>query len=170
MKVFISSISLIFFIVLSGQSIAQWQFDHQYGMKIKVPNDWNKSSYKDGTDQVYEFASADQTVVIQLRAFASDPSLTVDLLVQVYEEAMMPSGTNRQLLENHTNYNGIPGKQAIYQINEQGTLVNIACFYTIQNGNAYVLTVIIPDQIMAQKETEIKSITQSFTINGFEKK
>lgn len=162
--------NIILLLFISNLCFAQWQVDHQFGMKINVPSDWSKKSYKDGTDQVYEFYSSDGTVAITLRAFAADPSLTMDLLVQVYEQAMMPAGTQRQLYEDFTSYNGIPGKQAVYQVNQQGNLVNIMCFYTIQNGNAYVLTGVIPNQVMGQKEAEIKSVTQSFTINGFERK
>lgn len=164
----ISIFTLLLF--TSNQSMAQWQIDHQYGMKINVPADWSKNSYKDGTDQVYEFYNAEGTVAITLRAFAADPSLSMDMLVQVFEQAMLPQGTQRQLYEDHTSYNGIPGKQAVYQLNQEGTLVSIVCFYAIQNGNAYVLSGIVPNQVMTQNEAEIKSVTQSFTINGFERK
>lgn len=161
---------LLLILFISNIAYGQWQINHQYGMKINVPSDWSKKSYQDGTDQVYEFYSADGLVAVTLRAFSADPALTMDMFVQVFEEAMLPAGTQKQLFEDHISFNGIPGKQAVYQTNQQGALVNIMCFYAIQNGNAYVLTGIAPNDVLQQKSTEIKSVTQSFKINGFERK
>jgi len=156
--------------IITNPIYSQWQIDNQYGMKINVPGDWSKKSYQDGTDQVYEYYSPEGNTAITLRAFSAEPALTMDLLVQVFEQAMMPSGTERQLLENHVSYNGIPGKQAVYRVSDNGVLVSIVCFYAIQNGNAYIVTGIIPNQLLEQKSEELKKITQSFQINGFERK
>lgn len=157
---------LICFLFITSIALSQWQVDQTYGMKINIPSDWSKNSFKDGTDQVYEFYSADQTVAVQLRAFAADPSLTMELLIQVYEQAMLPAAANRLSLNDHTSVQGIPGKQAVYQLNQGGTLISLAAFYVIQKGNAYILTAIIPNEVIEQKSAEIKGVTQSFTING----
>lgn len=171
MKTISKTLAILFLLIFSTHQIfAQWQTDHQYGMKINVPADWSKKSYKDGTDQVYEFYNAEGNVAITLRAFVADPSLTMDLLVQVFEQAMLPSGTQRLSLEDHLSYNGIPGKQAVYRVDDGGVLISIVCFYAIQNGNAYIVTGIIPNQLLEQKSEELKSITQSFQINGFQRK
>jgi len=159
---------LISFIFIASSAFSQWQVDQKYGMKINIPSDWSKKSYQDGTDQVYEFYSADQTVAVQLRAFSADPSLTLELLIQVYEQAMIPAGANRLSLNDHTSVNGIPGKQGVYQLNQGGTIISLAAFYVIQKGNAYVLTAIIPNEVLEKKSVEVKSVTQSFQINGFE--
>ncbi len=146
---------------------AQVKHDIQYGFAINIPPNWSQKSYMDGTDKVYDFYSPDENAAVQLRAFESMPGLTLDLLVQVYEQNMLPAGTQKQGLQDHTSANGIPGKQGVYLMNYEGNEVGMSSFYTIQNGKGYVLTAIIPVNMMQQKEAEIKQITRSFSIDGF---
>lgn len=165
-------ISMLIFLsyCFAYDAAAQWQSDQNYGFKINIPSGWSKNAYKDGTDQVYDFYSADQNAAIQLRALKADSRLSLDMLIQVYEQNMLPAGTQKKDLTNHTSQNGIPGKQGIYSTNYNGNEVTMATFYTIQNGNAYVLTAIVPNKQLSQKQDEVKSITRSFIINGFETK
>jgi len=161
--VFISIMMLVF---LTHDIHAQWIHDAKYGFKIKLPSDWSKKSYMDGTDKVYDFYSADQNAAIQLRLFKTDNRVTTDILVQVYEQNMLPKGTNRQSLVNHTTRNGIPGKAGVYSMVYNGNQVTMAAFYTVQNHKGYVLTALVPTSMMQQKGPEVKSITQSFMLDG----
>jgi len=156
---------LVLFLFVNAS--AQLHHDIQYGFTINIPPNWSQKSYMDGTDKVYDFYSPDENAAVQLRAFESMPGLTLDLLVQVYEQNMLPAGTQKQGLQNHTSANGIPGKQGVYLMNYEGNEVGMSSFYTIQNGKGYVLTAIIPVNMMQQKEAEIKQITRSFSIDGF---
>jgi len=165
-KIRLNLVLISFIFLFQFPVLAQWQTDATYGMKINIPSNWTKKAYMDGTDQVYEYYSADQNVALQLRAFRADASLTVDMLIQVYEQAMLPAGTQRQSLNDHISVQGIRGKQAVYAMDYNGNGVAMAAFYTLQKGNAYVLTAIIPNQFLEQKSNEVKNITQSFTING----
>ncbi len=159
---------LLFFLAFFSPDLnAQWIKDSQYGFKINVPASWSKKSYKDGTDKVWDFYSPDQNAAIQLRAFNADTRITLDLLVQVYEQNMLPAGAKKQSLNDHTSAQGIPGKMGVYKMNYNGNAVNLAAFYTIQNQKAYVLTAIIPISMLQQKGEEVKSITHSFQLDGF---
>ncbi len=153
---------------ISSTAFAQWQIDNTYAFKINVPSNWIKKSYMDGTDKVYDYYSADENAAIQLRVFKADGRVTTELLAQVYEQSNLPAGTNKQSLSNYTSVNGIPGKQGLYTLNYNGTLVNMAAFYTVQNNIGYVLSAMIPSNMIAQKGEEVKRITQSFVITGFE--
>jgi len=48
-----------------------------------------------------------------------------------------------------------------------GTEIEMAAFYTVQNNKAYVLTAIIPTSKKEQKSEEVRQITQSFILDGF---
>ena len=144
--------------------------DSQYKFSIKIPSNWSQKSYMDGTDKVYDFYSPDENAAIQLRAFKYMDGLTLDLLTQVYEQNYLPAGTRNESLENKTSSNGIPGKQGIYVTNYNGNRVGMSSFFTIQNGYGYVLTAIIPEAMFEQKTDEVRKITQSFVIDGFQKK
>lgn len=154
-------------IICGNESFAQWQIDREYGFKINIPSTWTSSSYMDGTDKVYDYYSPDQNAAIQLRVFQAGGGVTTDLLVQVYEESMLPAGTQKESLKNHTSKNGIPGKQGIYIMNYNGVEVGMAAFYTVQNNKGYVLTAIIPTSMMQQKSDEVRQITKSFILDGF---
>ncbi len=146
---------------------AKWLTDNQYKFKINVPENWSNSSYMDGTDKVYDFYSPDENAAIQLRTFEATAGVTLDILTQVYEQNMLPAGTQKLSFNDHTSANGIPGKQGVYQMQYKGNQVNLAAFYTIQNSKGYVLTAIIPSSMLAQKGEEVKRITRSFQILGF---
>ena len=156
-------------VIVSSNLFAQLQQDSKYGFKINIPADWSKSSSMDGTDKVYDYYSADQNAAIQLRVFEAGGAVTTDMLAQAYEQSYLPPGTQKQSLENHTSKNGIPGKQGSYILNYNETEVVMGNFYTVQNNIGYVLTVIIPSSMLEQKGPEVRQITQSFIIDGFEK-
>jgi len=155
-------------VMMSINLNAQWQKDSKYGFKINIPADWTKSSSMDGNDKVYDYYSADQNVAIQLRVFEAGEGVTTDMLAQIYEQHLLPEGTQKQSLENHTSKNGILGKQGAYILNYNGIEVTMGSFYTVQNNKGYVLTVMIPSNMREQKGQEIRQITQSFIIDGFE--
>lgn len=160
---------ILFFAWFSEHAIAQLQQDSKYGFKINIPTDWSKKVYMDGTDKVWDFYSPDQNAAIQLRAFeATDSRITIDLMAQIYEQTMLPAGSQKQSLVDHTTVNGIPGKQGLYSFDYNGNQVNLAAFYTLQNEKAYILTAIIPTSMIEAKGDEIKAITHSFLIDGFE--
>ncbi len=147
---------------------AKWYVDHEFKFKIDVPASWSSNSYMDGTDKIYDFYSPDENIAIQVRAFEAGAEVTTDILAQVYEENMLPAGTQKQSLEDHTSKNGIPGKLGIYTTQYNGIDITISAFYTVQNGYGYAVTVFVPTSMLQQKSPEIKSVTQSFIIEGFE--
>ncbi len=160
-------LSIVFVATLITIGHAKWITDNQFKFKINVPDTWTNSSYMDGTDKVYDFYSPDENAAIQLRTFDATPAVTLDVLTQVYEQNMLPAGTQKLSFNDHTSANGIPGKQGVYQMQYNGNQVNLAAFYTIQNSKGYVLTAIIPSSMLAQKGEEVKRITRSFQILGF---
>jgi len=162
----ISLITLLFMLMGSNLN-AQLQHSSKYGFKINIPSNWTKNSYMDGTDQVYDYMSADENIAIQLRAFKANTGFTTDLLAQVYEESMLPAGTQKISLNNHTTANGIPSKKGVYLIDYNGNEVGLSALYIVQNNNGYVLTAIIPTNMMQQRGDELKQVVKSFTIDGF---
>jgi len=167
-KIKLFAISLISFLLLTGGITAQMQIHNNYGFKINIPSNWSKNSHMDGTDKVFDYYSPDQTAAIQLRVFEATAEVTSNLIAVVYEETMLPAGTQKLGLEDHTTVNGIPGKQGLYLIKYDGNDVNIANFYTVQNNKGYVLSAIIPSVAIEQSGAEVKGITHSFIIDGFE--
>ncbi len=155
-------------LLFSCPASAQWQEDYQYGFKIQIPHQWSKNSYMDGSDKVYDFYSPDENAAVQLRAFEAGNNLTIDLLAQVYEDNMLPTGSRKESRVAHTTRNGIPGQQGVYMMYYNGVEVAMSAFFTIQNQKAYVLSAMIPVSMLEQKSVEVKSITQSFTINGIQ--
>lgn len=166
------SVSFLLFIILlinTTNSYSQWQNDYKYKFKINIPSDWTIKSHIDGSDKIYDYSSADQNVAIQLRVFEAGEGVTNDLLIQIYEQNILsPAGVNKISLVDHTSVNGIPGKQGTYSLIQDGTEISLGTFYTVQNNIAYVLTVIIPNIVIDQKGPEIREITQSFIIDGFQ--
>ena len=162
-----TSIIAMLTVFISTSLTAQWQQDFKYGFKINIPSDWNKNSYMDGTDQVYDYMSADENIAIQLRAFKAGEGFTTELLVQVYEESMLPAGTQKLSLNNHITATGIPSKKGVYLIDYNGNEVGLSALYIVQNNNGYVLTAHIPTGMIQQRGEELKRVVKSFSIDGF---
>ena len=152
--------------LLSSSLFAQWQHDNDYKFKINVPVNWNKNSYMDGTDKVWDFMSPDENAAIQIRAFESSPKFTTDLLVSAYEEGMLPQDAKRESLTNHVSKQGIRGKQGIYSFDYNGTNVSMGVFFALKNGFGYVTSAMIPTSMLQRKSAQVKQITESFTILG----
>ncbi len=167
-SIFIRSLLLVLFSLNCSGLLCQWQFDNEYNFKINIPHSWNTNSYADGTDKVYDFYGPDENSAIQLRVFHTDGNLTSEVLSQVYEENMLPQGTKKESLVAHTSKNGIPGQQGVYIVNFNGNDVAMSSFFTVQNRIGYVLTAMIPTSLLEQKSDEVKQITQSFIIDGYE--
>mgnify|MGYP002639142453 CR=1 FL=1 len=155
-------------LLLSSNLFAQWQTNTEYGTKINVPSNWTKNSYMDGTDKVYDYMSPDENAAVQLRVFEANPSFTTALLAQVYEESMLPAGTKKLSLNEYTTVNGIPSKKGVYLLDYNGNEVGLSAIYIVQNNKGYVLTALIPSSMIQQKGEELKRVTNSFSIDGFQ--
>jgi len=152
------------FIFVGSSIYGQWMVDRVYGFKINVPSTWSQNSSIDGTDKVYDLYSPDENAAIQIRAFEATSQFTVDLLVQVYEESMLPQGSTRESLTYHVSKQGIPGKQGIYTYYYNGTHISMGVFFALQNGMGYVISAIIPTSLLQQKTVQVKRVTESFTL------
>ncbi len=151
-------------LLISSSALAQLQRDSRYGFTINIPSNWSKNSYMDGTDKVYDYYSPDENAAVQIRAFDAPAGLTLDLLVSVYEQQMLPAGAIHDGVKNHVSRTGIHGKQGTYRFNYNGTQVGMGVFFAIKNGNGYVVSAMIPTSMLQQKSLEVKSITQSFSL------
>lgn len=164
----ITIISVVMF--LSSSLFAQWQQDNDYKFKIKVPSHWSTKAFMDGSDKVWDLMSNDENTAIQIRAFEATPQYTTDLLVQVYEESVLPQGSTRQSLTNHISKQGIRGKQGIYTFNYDGLDVSMGVFFAIKNSIGYIISAMIPTSMLQSKSSQVKSITESFTLLGVKQK
>lgn len=167
-KIRCTTLVVLIILMTSNSIYAQLQTDKKFGFKINIPNNWTKKSHMDGTDKIYDYASPDQNAAIQLRVFEATPQVTLDILCQAYESSYLPAGTRKESLVDHTSVNGIPGKQGLYVLTYDNVDVTIANFYVVQNNKGYVLSAIIPSIMIEQKGAEVKQITQSFVIDGYE--
>jgi len=159
---------LMIFTSISNETYAQLQQDSKYGFKINIPPNWNKTNYLDGSDEVYDYMSPDENAAVQLRVFEAKPGFTTVLLAQVYEESMLPAGTQKLSLEEYITANGIPSKKGVYLLDYNGNEVGLSALYIVQNNKGYVLTALIPSSMIQQKGAELKKIIKSFMIDGFE--
>jgi hypothetical protein len=111
--------------------------------------------------------SPDENAAMQIRVFKAGQGFTTALLAQVYEENMLPAGAQKLSLDDHTTTNGIPCKKGVYLLNYNGVEVGLSAIYIVQKGNGYVVTALIPANMIQQKGDELTRVMKSFTIDGF---
>lgn len=158
---------VLLLVLISLQVKAEWFINREHKYKINIPANWSSNSYQDGTDKVYDFYSPDENIAIQLRSFKASAGVTLDVLIDVYEQNMLPAGNQRKGLFDKVSKNGIPGKEGVYTAMYNGTSVTMGAFYAVPNNYCYVLLIIVPTNMLEQKSNEIKAITKTFFVDGF---
>jgi hypothetical protein len=160
-KITISIALFLLTTIILSQNIV----DKQWGFKLDVPSSWSQKDYMDGPDKVYDFYSADQNAGFSIRIFTITSPITYEILIPVFEQNIFPSAT-RLALKDLTSKNGIPGKQAMYSMDNNGNKIDIAVFYTLQNSKGYVFSALVVSDIAENYKNDILSTTASFTIDG----
>ncbi|MGK0411829.1 MAG: hypothetical protein ACJA1B_000011 [Polaribacter sp.] len=156
------SIALFF---LTTIILSQNIVDKQWGFKLDIPSSWSQNDYMDGPDKVYDFYSADKNAGFSLRIFNITSQITYEILIPVFEQNIFPEAS-RLALKDLTSKNGIPGKQAMYSMDNNGNKIDIAVFYTLQNSKGYVFSALVVSDIAENYKNDILSTTASFIIDG----
>ncbi|MBU1108458.1 MAG: hypothetical protein KKB51_17415 [Candidatus Riflebacteria bacterium] len=130
--------------------------------KIKIPGNYQRNRVVEGTDVIHAFLSPDQNVAVRIRAIAANASLSVDSLIQIFEQNII-KGAQRLLIDNYS-LNSIPGKVCGYKWLYNNVPVGLAIFYTVQENIAYVVWTIVPQNLYQQRIAEGDAITNTFTL------
>ncbi len=144
--------------------------DKQYKFKISIPDSWKSNIAMDGTDKIYDFLSQDEFAMIQLRAFKADVTLSMDLLIQVYEDNYLAKGSKRANLSKNNLPSGIPATHGKYVLDEEGIEIITEVYYVLLKGQGYTITTVIPTVMLAHYQGDINQILNSFVIPGYERK
>lgn len=147
---------------------AEIQRNYTFGTKIDIPSDWSKKVSEDHGDKIYDFYSPDQNLSIQIRLFALDEALGVDDVIDAYEKNILPVGTRRESLVDHTSVNGIPGKQGMYIVKHNNYELAVGVFYVKKVEKVYILSAIVPTNLLETRSPELMKITKTFVIEGFQ--
>ena len=157
-------IFLLFTFFWATPSSARWYDDYQFGFRINAPENWLSHSFVEGTDRVWAFVSPDQNVAVRVRAFKHDPHSDISMVISLFESEIFGGGQRLALLGHALN--GIPGKLGAYQGVYNGNQVGVGAFYTVQNGNAYIIWSIIPTHLFTAGSAEADVVTNTFTLTG----
>lgn len=167
----IKSISLFVLMTLFSLSInAEEQRNYTFGTRIDIPSNWSKKTSENQGDKIYDYYSPDQNLSIQMRLFVMDEVLSVDDVVASYEKNILPAGTQRESLVDHTSVNGISGKQGIYIVKHNNYELAVAIFYVKKVEKVYILSAIVPTNLLQERSSELKAITNTFVIDGYQNK
>lgn len=161
MKSRLTIILMLFF--LSSYSFAGWVTNQAFGFKINVPYGWSTNDYIQGTDHVYDFMNANETIAIQLRAFKAKQGFSPELIINVLEQEILKQGAQK-LSASDDAINGTPGKMAVYKNTYDGKEVGMVIFAAIANSNAYSFLIIIPTNVFDQKSVEADQVLETFTL------
>ncbi len=140
----------------------RWIEDSEMKFKIAVPNSFQTNKFKDGTDQIHAFVSSDQNVAIQLRSFKVAENATIEIIMQAFLQNILKGA--QQLVNKAYTLNGLNGNLAGYKWRFNNINVIAGVFYTIQNGIAYAIMTVIPENLFSTRNAESDAITNTFTI------
>lgn len=156
------SIVFLAVICLTGNAQAGVVSDTEYGFRITIPDNWRTNSFMDGKDKVWAFAAPDQNSAIRIRAFKAPPGLSMETLMSGFETHVLNGG--QKLIAKPHALNGINGKMVGYKGRFNNIDVGIGCFYTIHNGNAYIVWSMIPVSLFNTRSGQADAIMNTFTL------
>ncbi|MDD4192165.1 MAG: hypothetical protein PHI28_12595 [Mangrovibacterium sp.] len=164
MKKYVAMLFVFLFTGFSAGAQNQWVEDTQMRFKISVPASYQTNQFWDGTDKIHAFVSPDQNVAVRVRSIPVQSNATVDLIAQVFSQNII-KGAQQLVIQPHT-MSGLNGKLAAYKWRYNNINVVIGAFYTIQNGIAYVVWTMVPENLLSKRSAESDAITNSFTVLG----
>ncbi|GAB4270461.1 MAG: hypothetical protein Kow0029_07220 [Candidatus Rifleibacteriota bacterium] len=150
------------FVLDQAYAASNWVVDKEMNFKIKVPNNYQKKRFNEGTDTIHAFLSPDQNVAIRIRAIPIKGNLAVDKLVQIFEQNVI-KGSQRLLIDDYK-LNSLSGKICGYKWKFNNVPVGLAVFFTVQNNFAYVIWSIIPVNLFKQRTAEGDAIINTFAL------
>ncbi|MDX9881752.1 MAG: hypothetical protein RBS73_06770 [Prolixibacteraceae bacterium] len=153
---------VILFTVFSAKAQSRWVEDSQMKFKISIPANYQTNQFWDGSDKIHAFVSPDQNVAVRVRSIPVPANATVDLIVQAFSQNII-KGAQQLVNQAHT-LNGLSGKLAAYKWKYNNINVVIGAFYTIENGIAYVVWTMVPENLLGKRSAESDAITNSFTV------
>lgn len=158
-------ILLFFSIFRDGYAQSRWVEDRPMNFKINVPANYQINQLVDGTDKIHAFISPDQNLVIRVRAFKLNQSITDVQLQSIFEQNII-KGAGR-IMDEASDLNGLPARWSgyIWMYNNVNTV--LTNYYIARPDFAYVVWAICTENMLDQKTAEMSNILGSFTlING----
>jgi len=160
MKLTLLFLILTFCIKTSAQK--RWIEDQEMCFKISVPENYKVSQSNDGSDRIHAFISPDENVAVQVRSFKVAEGATIELIMTAFSQNIIRGA--QQLVNQDHILNGINGKIAGYRWKYNNRSIVVGAFCSIQNGIAYVIWSLIPENLFAKHNAESDAITNSFTL------
>ncbi len=136
--------------------------NREMGFKVQVPSNYKDNQFIDGSDKVHAFVSSDENVAVQVRAFDVDQNVSIDIVISAFEKSII-KGAQSLIKENYV-LNGLNGKMSGYRWNQGNFNIIVGAFHTIQEGKAYVIWSLIPENLFSKRNAESDAITNSFTL------
>jgi hypothetical protein len=164
MKIFQLTILILLSLLISQNTFAQnnWVTDSEMQFKILAPANYAQNQFRDGTDKILALVSPDENVAVRVRAMHATNDFTIDLLQQVFEQNII-SGA-KLIMKEDGDLHGIPARATAYTWKYNNIETVIGTYYIIQNGFAYVIWTIVPQNLLQQRSGEADKIIDSFTL------
>ena len=168
-KINSSFICVLFLVFIFGsQSLfaqSRWIEDRAMNFKINVPTSYQTNQLVDGTDKVHAFVSPDQNLVVRVRAFKLNQTITDVQLQSIFEQNIIKGAV--KLIDEASDLNGIPARWCGYTWLYNNVSTVLTNYYIVRPDYAYVVWSICAENMVDQKTLEMSNIMGSFTlING----
>ena len=157
-------ILILFLLILSSIASSQvkWIEDSNMNYKIQVPVNYQTNEFWEGSDKILALLSPDQNVAIRIRSFKVNNNISKEQVIKTFSQNIIKGAT--QLVNQNHNLNGMDGGLAGFRWKYNNINVIVAAFYTIQNGTAYIVWTLIPENLFASRNAESDAITNTFTV------
>ncbi|MDD3301011.1 MAG: hypothetical protein PHV91_09350, partial [Bacteroidales bacterium] len=154
----------LFLLIMASVASAQtkWIEDSNMNYKIQVPANYQTNEFWEGSDKILALLSPDQNVAIRIRSFKVNNNVSKEQVIKTFSQNIIKGAT--QLVNQNHNLNGMDGGLAGFRWKYNNINVIVAAFYTIQNGTAYIVWTLIPENLFASRNAESDAITNTFTV------
>ncbi len=161
-RYFTLTLTLLLFFSYQSRSQSRWIEDSQMNFKIQVPANYQANQFWEGSDKIHAFLSPDQNVAVRIRSFNVKNNTSLNQVVQLFARDIL-KGSSQLVSQAHT-LNGMNGNLSGYKWTYNNIGVIVAAFTTIQEGKAYIVWTLIPENLFASRNSESDAITNTFTV------
>ncbi len=151
---------LMFVLFFNAPINAETYKDSKYKFQITPPDLWKTKVYLDGPDRLFDIMSPDENVLVRVRAVQLNDPLPIDLIRQVYEKNYLKGSSLYK--QDIAEINGISGNSFSYRWKYNGHDINVVAWISVLPKMAYIISRIIPDQVLSVRMADAENVIQTF--------
>jgi hypothetical protein len=132
--------------------------------QITHPSDWRTKAYREGSDIVYDAMNRSEDILVRIRSISLSPGKPAFQILAALKSAFRTKKRNgaAPVRVDDLRINGQYFEYEQYRWNHNGIQIAQENYYTATEGNAHILSTVLPVNKIDQHSDQVAGIIRSF--------